>query len=76
VRSVIRENRRISYFIAFGVVGLFFSLQTGFRAHAGHSSMSTRAYFSSLKRLGFEADHSPQSSAQCKNSYSLTSSSQ
>lgn len=74
--SMYNTSLFISYLIAFGGFGLFFSLLTGFRAHAGHSSVSTRAYFSSLKRLGCEADHAPQSSAQCKNSYSLTSCSQ
>jgi hypothetical protein len=48
-------------------------VQTGSGAHSASYPMGTGAVFLGVKRPGHEADHSPPSSAEVKNVWSLTS---
>jgi hypothetical protein len=58
--------------------GIFFSLrhrcvQTGSGTHPASYSMDSWGFFHEGKAAGCEADHSPQSSAEVKNTWSYTS---
>jgi hypothetical protein len=56
-----------------GIFSLHHRVQTGSGAHPASYPMGTGRSFSGVKQLGYEADHSPPSSAEVKNVWNDTS---
>jgi hypothetical protein len=57
----------------FEIVYLLHVVQTGFGAHPAPYPMGTRGFFLGSQAAGAEADHSPPTSAEVKNTWIYTS---
>jgi hypothetical protein len=69
------DNRgsRVRFPVGAGNFSLHHCVQNGSAAHPASYPMGTRGSFPGVKQQGCEADHSPPSSAEVRNTWSYTS---